>query len=166
MSRYNSSEKGSMMLEFALTVALFLVMLFGIVDFGRALYTYHFLSNAAREATRYAAVRGSTCGDDGSCATSNSASGTAGPTTLTDIQDYVTSITPPGIGSSQITTTACGIQGGTKCADSTPAFCATTSNEPGCTVQVKVSYPFGFLVPLVHSGSITLSSTSEMIISH
>jgi len=166
MSAYSSREKGSAMVEFALTVSLFLVMLFGIVDFGRALYTYHFLSNAAREATRYAAVRGSTCSDDGSCATSNSASGAAGPTTLADIKDYVKSITPPGIGSSQITTTACGIDGGGECADSTPTYCATTVNEPGCTVQVKVSYPFGFLVPLVHSVSITLSSTSETVISH
>ncbi len=152
------------MVEFALTVSLFLVMLFGIIDFSRALYTYHFLSNAARTATRWAAVNGHTCSNDGSC------NGTApmnnGPATDTDVANYVKSLVPPGIDSSKITTTVCGTEGGTECADSTPPGCATTVNDQGCTVKVNVSYPFPFLIPLIHSGTITLSSTSEMVIAH
>jgi Flp pilus assembly protein TadG len=167
MRASSSREKGSTMLEFALTVSLFLVMLFGIVDFGRALYTYHFLSNAAREATRYAAVHGYTCNDDNSCSVANPDTGPANSMN-TVIQDYVQAIIPSGINSSQVTTTPTWpVQA------NSPTICGSRvngsgpyANYPGCTVQVKVSYPFGFLVPLVHSGSITLSSTSEMIISH
>lgn len=53
-------EKGSVLVESAITVAVLFVILFGIIDFGRALYTYHFVANAAREATRWASVNGST----------------------------------------------------------------------------------------------------------
>jgi TadE-like protein len=157
-----ANEKGSTLVEFALTVALFLVMLFGIVDFGRALYTYHFLSNAARDATRWAAVNGASCNDDGSC---NGTGGmNSGPAQQSDVLAYVKRLTPPGIDSSKITIpAACGLAGGGKCAAS-PAGCAL--NQPGCMVQIKLSYPFGFLVPLVRNGSIALSSTSEMTISH
>jgi len=167
-------EKGSTLFEFAITVILFLVMLFGIVDFGRALYTYHFLSNAARTATRWAAVNGATCGPGGSttaCPSCDaSCNGTApmnnGPASETDVQNFVKGITPPGIDPTQLTITACGVAGGTKCADSTPADCVATPNNPGCTVQVTVSYNFPFLVPLVQTGTIPMSSSSEMVIAH
>ena len=44
-------------------------------------------------------------------------------------------------------------------------------NDPGCTVEVNVSYKFSFIFPLVYkpfssTGTITLSSTSEMVIVH
>lgn len=157
-------ERGSTMVEFALTISLFLVMLFGIIDFGRALYTYHFLSNAARTATRWAAVNGHTCSDDGSC------NGTApmnnGPASDTDVKNYVLSLVPPGINSTKINTTVCGTEAGSECPDSTPTDCATTPNGQGCTVRVTISYNFPFLVPLVRSASLPLTSTSEMVISH
>ena len=57
-------EDGNNLIEYAIVFMFFMSMVLGIVDFSRALYTYHFLSNAAREATRWAAVRGSTCNDD------------------------------------------------------------------------------------------------------
>jgi TadE-like protein len=164
MNARRPSESGSTMVEFALTITLFLVMLFGIVDFGRAMYTYHFLSNAARDATRWAAVNGATCNNDGSC---NGTGGmNSGPATQADVLNYVKGITPPGIDSTKIIVPAggaCGLAGGSKCAGS-PTNC--TLNQPGCLVQIKLSYPFGFLVPLVHKSAITLSSTSEMVISH
>ena len=56
------NEIGSAVLEFGLVVVMFFMFVFGVMDFGRALYTYHFVSNAACEATRYAMVRGSSNG--------------------------------------------------------------------------------------------------------
>ena len=47
---------GSVLLEFALVLVLLLALLFGLVDFGRALYTANTLNLAAREAARYAAI--------------------------------------------------------------------------------------------------------------
>jgi Flp pilus assembly protein TadG len=157
-----SGERGSTLFELAITIGLFLLMLFGIVDFGRAAYTYHFLSNAARQATRWAAVNGGSCGNDGSC---NGTGGmNNGPASQADVQTYVQAITPPGIDASKVTATACGVTGGAgKCADSS-ASC--TLNEDGCMVQIKVSYTFNFLVPLVRKGAIPMSSTSEMVIVH
>lgn len=155
-------------------MVLFLIMLFGIIDFGRALYVYHFLSNASRDATRYAAVHGYTCNDDNSCSVANPDTGPA-DSGNTVIQDYVASITPPGIDSTQLTITpSWPVQSATS-TDPSPPICSgpvtglsasAIPNYPGCTVQVTVSYNFAFLVPLVHSGTIPMSSSSEMVIAH
>lgn len=148
-------EKGSVLVESAFTIAMLFVMLFGIIDFGRVLYTYHSLSNAARDATRWASVNGATCGSDGSCP--------AGPASVGTITSYVQGTVGPGIDQSKINVQACGVADGSKCSAS-PVAC--TLNQPGCDVQVQLSYNFNFLVPVVRGSSITLSSSSEMVISH
>jgi Flp pilus assembly protein TadG len=45
--------------EFGLAALVFLMVLFGIMEIGRAIHAYHFVDTAARAATRYAIVRGS-----------------------------------------------------------------------------------------------------------
>ena len=80
------NERGSTLVEFALVFILFMTVLLGIAGFGHALYTYHFVSNVAREATRWAAVNGSTCATDSSC---------TAPATSSDIDAYVKSLAPP-----------------------------------------------------------------------
>jgi Flp pilus assembly protein TadG len=142
-------ENGSNLIEFALVFMVFMSLFLGIVDFSRALYTYHFLSNASREATRWAAVRGATCVNDGSCTAAASPS---------DIQTYVTNITPPGVNSAQLTTTPSW--------PGTGATCPGGGNNPGCPVEVQVSYPFTFIVPFISTAPLTLSSSSEMTILH
>src|SRR5258708_7904330 len=77
-------ERGSSIVEYAVVFLLLMTMILGMVDFSRAIYVYHFISNQARDATRYASVRGSTCGGDSSCTAANSASGNAGPATAGD----------------------------------------------------------------------------------
>lgn len=157
-------EEGSNLVEFALILLVMMAMILGIIDFCRVAYSYHFVSEAAREATRWAAVNGSTCASDGSC--NGTSPMNSGPASGTDIQTYVTNLTPPGIDSSKITTTPTWpVQA------NGPTACSATANAPGCTVEVKVSYTFPFLFPLVYkvfssTGTITLSSSSEMIIVH
>jgi len=131
-------------------------LLLGIVDFSRALYTYHFLSNAAREATRYAAVRGSTCNLDSSCSDATPDTGPAAPGN-TVIQDYVKTIVPPGLNSTNVNTTPSWPGTGAACA---------VANNPGCPVEVQVSYNFTFVAPFIRSTPLTLSSSSQMIIVH
>jgi Flp pilus assembly protein TadG len=167
-------EEGSSLVEYALIFILFITMLLGIMDFCRMLYAYHFVSNAAREATRYASVRGSTCDDDSSCSLATPDTGPAAPGN-TVVQDYVTMLAvPAGINTSS---TGCG---GSACLTTTPTWNPAGSNGPtictaavsgvpnypGCTVEVQVSYSFNFLFPLVHTSPVTLSSTSEMVIVH
>ena len=45
-------ERGSTAIEFALILPILLTMLFGIIDFGRLLYTQEVLNNAVREGAR------------------------------------------------------------------------------------------------------------------
>jgi Flp pilus assembly protein TadG len=141
-------EQGNNLVEYALVFMIFISLLLGIVDFSRALYTYHFLSNVARDATRWAAVNGATCTNDGSCAASAS---------QTDIQNYVANITPPGVDPTKLTTTPSWPGTGAVC---------TVANSPGCPVQVQVSYQFNFIVPFISTTPLTLTSSSEMTILH
>ena len=46
------------MVEFALVAPLFFLLLFSIIEFGRAVYYIQMLNNAAREGARYAIVHG------------------------------------------------------------------------------------------------------------
>lgn len=157
-------EAGNGLVEYALVFMVFISMLLGIVDFSRALYTYHFLSNVARDATRWAAVNGATCGAQSPSNPSgdNSCNGVGGmnngPASLSDIQAYVSNHTPPGIDPTQVK-----VQGPTW--PGTGAVCAV-ANSPGCPVQVQVSYPFTFVVPFISTSPLTLSSSSEMTILH
>lgn len=52
-------EKGSAMVEFALVITLFLMLLMGLVEFGRIFHALLTLENAARQGARVAAVGGS-----------------------------------------------------------------------------------------------------------
>ena len=50
------SDRGQDLVEFAITIPLFMVLVFGIIDFGRAAYYYSAIQNGSREAARYAIV--------------------------------------------------------------------------------------------------------------
>jgi Flp pilus assembly protein TadG len=154
--------------EYAFVVILFLSLLFAIAGFGHALFIYHHLNHASREATRYASVRGSNCANDLSCTSGNSASGITGATTVADVQQYVKNLTPPSIDTNQLVITVCGVKDttvGTACTNGEPPVCtATTPNKPGCTVTVTVAYPYTFVFPLVRLAPVNMSSTSETVI--
>jgi Flp pilus assembly protein TadG len=49
-------RRGQTMVEFALALPLFILLLVGIFDFGRAIYASNTVSNAAREGARLAVV--------------------------------------------------------------------------------------------------------------
>lgn len=56
--KVRNPEKGQSIVEFALVLPLFLFLLIGIAEFGRAWMTRNILTGAAREAARIAAVQG------------------------------------------------------------------------------------------------------------
>jgi Flp pilus assembly protein TadG len=68
--RYARRRRGASIVEFALVCGLCLMLLLGVIDFGRILFVNHLLTNAAREGARYAVVH-------------------THDLTTTDIQDYV-----------------------------------------------------------------------------
>ena len=51
-----ADEKGAVAVEFALVIPMFLMLVFGIVEFGRAFNIQVSLSEAARETARYTAI--------------------------------------------------------------------------------------------------------------
>jgi Flp pilus assembly protein TadG len=69
-------ERGAELIEFGLVSILFFMLLFGIMEFGRAIWIYDTVAHAAKEGTRYAIVRGSESGRAASAA---------------DVEDYVRS---------------------------------------------------------------------------
>jgi len=48
----NVGRSGQAVVEFALVLPIFILLVFGAIEFGRAYYTLHLLTNAAREGAR------------------------------------------------------------------------------------------------------------------
>lgn len=63
-NRRSKSERGAVAVEFAIVLPVFLLLVLGIVEFGRAFNIQVSLSEAAREAARYAAVHCTEAGYD------------------------------------------------------------------------------------------------------
>lgn len=149
------NEEGGTLVEMALCSSILLSMLLGIMQLSLALYCYHYASDAAREATRWAIVRGST-----SC--TNTPNLTDCNATAAQVQSYVQSLGLPYSGGLTATTKWC-LASATK--PTTWATCsATTANTPHNEVQVQVQYTFPLGVPFVSVGNLTVSSTSQMVI--
>jgi len=151
-ARRAKSCRGNALTEFALILPFLLAGIFGVIEFGRALYAYHFVSDAAREASRWASVRGRDC----------DAWAQACPASSTNIKDFVTSIAPPGINTDpqKLLVQASWVAPPGK---SNP--CRVFQNNPGCAVQVQVTYQFKFILPFMPSSTYAMKSTSEMVIS-
>jgi Flp pilus assembly protein TadG len=56
VKRFDSSERGATLVEFSLAVTVLLTAMFGVVEFGRALWTHNALTDAARRGARYATL--------------------------------------------------------------------------------------------------------------
>jgi Flp pilus assembly protein TadG len=60
MDREKARRSGQAVLEFALVLPIFLLLILAATDFGRAYLRLHLLTNAAREGARAASLPGST----------------------------------------------------------------------------------------------------------
>ncbi|MEP7305997.1 MAG: TadE/TadG family type IV pilus assembly protein [Acidobacteriota bacterium] len=58
--RFVRDEGGQELVEFALASLVFLMTIFGTLEFGLAVWQYNMVSNLAQEGARWASVRGST----------------------------------------------------------------------------------------------------------
>jgi hypothetical protein len=54
----SGNQKGSTVAEFAVVAGIFFMIIFGIIEFGRLLYTHNALTDAARRGARYAVLHG------------------------------------------------------------------------------------------------------------
>ena len=113
-------DRGSAVVEMALVLPLLVMLVFGIVEFGRAYNTKVTLTHSARESVRVLAL---TQDPDQAKAAASAAAATLDPAKI------------------QFTSTAC------------------TAGQP---TTVTVSYPFSYDIPLVNSGSVTLTGKGVM----
>jgi Flp pilus assembly protein TadG len=73
--RSKLGQEGQALVEFVISAIIFFMVIFGIMNFAFMIYNYHYVDYAARAATRYAIVHGST---------------SPAPATAADVQSYVT----------------------------------------------------------------------------
>ena len=139
------NEEGQNLVEFALVFTVLSSVLLGIIWAGWALYIYNFVSEAAREATRYASVRGTACTGFSDCNIDS-----------TGLTTFVQNMGYPAINMSGVSVT-----GSWPCASTANPPC----NSPGNPVIVTVSYQFSFAIPFATTNTLNLSSTSQMYIS-
>ena len=59
---WRHGERGETLIEFAFASVVFFLLIFGIIQFGIAVFTFNMVSNLAQEGARYAAVHGKNSG--------------------------------------------------------------------------------------------------------
>jgi Flp pilus assembly protein TadG len=147
MRARRSRERGTSLVETAIVMAVLLALVFGIIDFGRAMYTYAFVAQLARQGARWSMVRGSQCTLLDHC-----------NATPSEVQSYVQNLsegmTDPNSIVVNTTWPSCPL--------------GRSGKAPGCVVMVNVTYPFQFLLPFMpsaHFPTLSMSSTSQVVIS-
>jgi Flp pilus assembly protein TadG len=143
-------ERGSTMVETMLVMLLSLTVIIGIVEFGRALFTYHAVANAARLATRYAIVHGANCIPSGCTANESSIQTYVRDSTPGVVRNKLSVLQPSWTGTALDPNKSCG---------------AGANENRGCTVIITVQYPFTFMLPYI-GPNFTMSSTSQMVIAN
>lgn len=165
MKRSRKLSRGQALVETALILPVFLALLLGIVDMGRAVWATTSLASAAREAARFAIVHGGN--DNTPCP--------VGPTTRVSLpsasascpfpspskQSIVDAATAAAIaGGSNVTVTVCY---GLNCTGNTD----TGTNDRGTPVTVVVTSRVDLVVPAILGRSgFTLSGSATMVVNH
>jgi Flp pilus assembly protein TadG len=147
-------DSGDSLVEFAVTAFVFLLLLFGVIQTCITLYTYNYVSDAARMATRYASVRGSSCTGMSDC-----------DITQAEILNYLKGMPYPAIKTSSLSVTATWLSASSS-PGTTWTACGTPCETPGNAVQVQVSYPVVIFAPKWVASTLTVRSTSQMVISN
>lgn len=149
-------SRGQALAEFALVVPIFLLVLFGIIDFGRYVYYVQVLNNAAREGARYAIVHGSSSLDpSGPPESGTSSADPSGANVVAVVRNF-----------------AVGVIGDASVLSITPQWLA----QPWCTssgtnarencVKVQVTYQFHSVIPVVPIPAIQITGESTLVINH
>ena len=158
-------EDGSALVEMAISCLLLIPILFGLIQLTFALYCYHYSADAAREASRFAAVRGANCAKflkvSAYCSPTD---GDALGATANDVAQFVKQLGYPYSASATTAVKWC-TKSGTNSASWTS--CSTTrSNSPGNQVQVTVTYNYPLVIPFLQTNKFDLNmgSVSSMTI--
>ena len=132
--RRRQRSRGQSLVEFAVVLPIFLLILAAVIDFGLGLYSQMTVINAAREGARLGVV--------------------SQPFSSTAVNDRVVAMTA-GLDQSNLTVSiTC------KHDDGSSVSCSSTTT--GDEIQVQVDYDYHMLWPLAFGNTIDLSSTVQM----
>jgi Flp pilus assembly protein TadG len=150
----SSAASGQGLVEFALVFPIIVLLLFGIVDLGRAVYDYSTLANAARQGARVAAVNQVTT-SNASCTEDMPVEDPANPhwSVKACAADAAVSL---GVQTSAVTVSY-------SPPPSTTLSCSPTL-DVGCIASVTVAYTWTPSTPVIGSliGPITMTATSQI----
>lgn len=140
-------ESGAELVEAAVVIPILLMLLLGIVSFGRAWNTYQTITRAAREGAKQAVLT--------PCANSTYCPGATNYTA----NDIWTSFVDPVLQSDGLDTT--------KVTNPTITYVQLDPNDPTpyiCGIQLSFTYPYTFSLPFtsVNLSTINLSTTVQM----
>jgi Flp pilus assembly protein TadG len=148
--RSRKAGRGQSLVEFSLTIPIFLLLIFGLFDLGRAVWGYTTLTNANKAAVRVAIVNQNTAGIQ----TRMISQGVALDLHNSNI-DYIGYKNPfdAALGTSHPETAA-------DCTDKD----GNVTVQVGCIAVIKVHYDWFAVTPLIGNvvGPITLTSITEM----
>lgn len=152
LQRLRRESAGSSLVEFALCSVVVMISTFGLIEACLAIYSYNFVSEAAREAARYAAVRGGQCSGMSDCGITQSG-----------LQAWVRGTAFPGINPNNLTAAVTWYSASVS-QPTTWTACGGQCNAPGNEVQVRLTYTFPFAIPFVPRQILSMHSTSQMVI--
>jgi Flp pilus assembly protein TadG len=168
---------GQGLAEFGLVLPIFVALLIGMVDVGRAVWANNSVANAAREAARFASVHGGSCKDLTSTGCTSANYCPVGPAPATSaIPSASTSCPYPSPSKQSIYDTATGylVAGGTSttvtacygsaCSGNTDTASTNIRGTP-VTVTVSSQVPM-ILGSFLGVGTINVSGTSTVLINH
>ncbi len=136
--------RGQSLVEFALVIPIFVLVLVGILDFGWMLYCRMTVIDAAREGARYGiAVPPASWGSMQSLVTSTVQSEAPG-LALSNLTDTVTCVPI-------VSKTSCD-------------FNAAGDAQPGDAIKVTVTYQFYNFFPAYFGSTVSLPSTVQMVL--
>jgi hypothetical protein len=156
---------GQALAEFALVVPLFMVMLVGVFEFGRAIYYTQVVTNAAREGARYAIVHGSgsyllTIGP----MLNGPSDDPTGRHVVAVVESYATGIDPSALDIMVCWNGQPPAPAAAPC-DNASGDYGPGNNDPGSTFHVQVSYTFQpVLSTLLPLPSFTITGESTLVI--
>jgi len=122
-------QRGQSLVEFALTLPLLLILVFGIIDFGNGLRAYIALTNGVREGARYGAIGNPLGSPATSC---------VGLDNTTVVGRVCTSIGNLNKAAMQSVSASCQL----------PAGGTDPTCSPGNSIVVQANYRYNFITPL------------------
>jgi Flp pilus assembly protein TadG len=170
-ARRDLADTGQSLVEFALLLPLFVLLLFAVLDGGRLIYLNSVVSQAAREAARVAAVEASWIGStDLACGTTGgpvcpAGIATGSPSLKADALAAANRMTAPfGSISGGHIYISCDQQGSAPTGAWTGVSCANASTNN--VVSVRVELQFAPLTPIIGQliGSPVLSGSATMVV--